>query len=65
MMQICWEDVENTETPGEFIVQGYLVEVHWLQIKIWRNEPDAVFDIAWCPETVKQTAHFSLTTRVD
>lgn len=64
-MRIAWEDVDNTEVPGDFLVNGYLVHIDWMQIKIWRNEPEALFNCQWRPETVGHAACFFVRERID
>ena len=44
-MKIKWNDISKAETPGEYTVQEQCILVQKSDIGVWREHPDAVFDV--------------------
>jgi hypothetical protein len=45
MKQICWADVEHTETPGSYPFLDGTVEIKERHIEIWKSNPAALFQV--------------------
>ena len=41
--RINWDDLDRTDQPGEYQLQGYVVIVTLGEIEIWEDHPDASF----------------------
>ncbi len=61
-MRVRWSDVGYTEQAGDCEVRGQIVQVDCRNIDIWKQHPNAVFDVAWIPGRFSIRARWLLTS---
>src|SRR5690242_4295833 len=62
VMQVRWSDVGCTEEAGACELQSQIVQVDQRNIDIWKQHPNAVFDVAWIPGSFSIRARWLLTS---